>query len=63
MTDQARTPRLTEQGARRAEAREDRLARALRENLLRRKAQQRAREAAAVSEAAAPAPGTDPGGR
>lgn len=61
MTDQTRTPRLTQQGARRAEAREDRLARALRENLLRRKAQQRAREAGPGADTPAPEP--EPRGR
>jgi hypothetical protein len=48
------SPRLAAEGVRRAEDRQDRQARALRENLLKRKAQQRAR-----ASAAAPATGED----
>jgi len=48
MTDQDRqSPRVTPAGAQREEARQERLARALRENLMKRKAQSRAREGAA----------------
>lgn len=46
MTDgEKRPPRLAETGLRRGEERQDRQAKALRENLLKRKAQQRARTA------------------
>jgi hypothetical protein len=57
MADQERKlPRLAEEGARRVEERQDRQARALRENLLRRKAQQRARATGSTS------PSSDEGG-
>jgi hypothetical protein len=59
MTDKDRQqPRVSPAGARREEARQDRLAQALRENLTKRKAQSRARDA---SGAAAPAGPGDPG--
>jgi hypothetical protein len=45
MTDGSRQPRRNEEGDRRARDREERLAKALRDNLARRKAQQRARDA------------------
>lgn len=45
-------PTLSEQGARQAAARQERLARALRQNLARRKAQQRARAAVGAPPAA-----------
>lgn len=47
-------PRFADGGRRRVEEREDRQARALRENLLRRKAQQRARSASAPAASARP---------
>lgn len=53
MNEDKQKPRLTGEGARRAEMRQDRLAKALRDNLVKRKAQQRAREA---GPAAAPDP-------
>ena len=44
MSDGSRQPRRNDQGARRVREREERLAKALRDNLARRKAQQRARD-------------------
>lgn len=59
MTDRERqSPRVTPAGAEREGARQDRLARALRENLMKRKAQSRARET--TGDAAPPKP--DPEG-
>jgi hypothetical protein len=62
MTDKDRQqPRVSPAGARREEARQDRLAQALRENLTKRKAQSRARgRARDASGAAAPAGPGDP---
>jgi hypothetical protein len=63
MTDKDRQqPRVSPEGARREEARQDRLAQALRENLMKRKAQSRDRSRArdAVGAAAPAGPG-DPG--
>ena len=61
MTDwKGQAPRLAEAGRRRGEARQDRQAKALRDNLLKRKAQQRARAAVDPAESAAE-PGTAPG--
>lgn len=61
MTDgKGQGPRVAEAGRRRGEARHDREARALRDNLLKRKAQQRARAAADPVEGAAGS-GTVPG--
>lgn len=54
-------PRLGEAGRRRGEARQDREAKALRDNLLKRKAQQRARAAARPAESPAE-PVKGPGG-
>lgn len=47
MTEDKQKPTISEQGARQAAARQDRLAKALRQNLARRKAQQRARDSVA----------------
>jgi hypothetical protein len=57
MTDKdGEQPRVTSAGAQRAEARQNRLARALRENLMKRKAQSRARgDARDAAGAAVPA--------
>lgn len=52
-------PRRNDQGDRREREREERLARALRDNLARRKAQQRARDAD-LPPPAAPADSSDP---
>lgn len=56
-------PSLAEAGRRRGEARQERQAKALRDNLLKRKAQQRARAAADTAESAvgsSTAPGAEP---
>ena len=63
MSDDTQKPRLSPDGARRADAREARLALALRQNLARRKAQQRARDAAPATDSQAPAPAATAGDR
>jgi hypothetical protein len=51
-------PRLSQEGQRERAARQDRQARALRENLAKRKAQRREREAEAGAEPGAESPGS-----
>lgn len=58
---QKQPPHLAPEGGHRAAARDQRLARALRDNLAKRKAQQRARDSAAPATEPAPGPASEPG--